>query len=383
MKKLFLISCLIVSISISLCGCGNKKIEDLNTADIVEAVSENTTVDEDDDYSNIVSEVVSESDAMPDAYTEILDKALCIIVDYSTGYTIEDGELGIVQSIEGFETSENLERIGYACLDIDDNGTDELIIAEKGTDSGDSILAVYTLKNDRAVLIMEGYARSRYYYLGDSLFYQEGSGGASFTYFGVYEIEDDGITISTKEYCFSGFKDESDVDSYGWFYNTTGEYSVEASEELNFSNNEEPYALMEEYRSKTYSFDLTMFSDYESEDAQENVYDSEKYITSITVFFNEDIDQASVDMIGQEIEGLDSVSSINYVSADEAWEDFSETYFDNNEDVAEEFANNQDNPLANSAHYEVYLKENVDVDTVVEHIEGVEGVRAIEVSIES
>jgi cell division transport system permease protein len=75
----------------------------------------------------------------------------------------------------------------------------------------------------------------------------------------------------------------------------------------------------------------------------------------ITVFFDESIDQASIDYIGSQINArTDLVSEIRYVSADEAWETFSNHYFKGNEKAAEGWKNNNDNPLANSAHYEVY-----------------------------
>ena len=42
-----------------------------------------------------------------------------------------------------------------------------------------------------------------------------------------------------------------------------------------------------------------------------------------------------------------------YVSADEAWEEFQEQYFGDNPELAEGFAD--DNPLATSDNYEVYM----------------------------
>ncbi len=101
----------------------------------------------------------------------------------------------------------------------------------------------------------------------------------------------------------------------------------------------------------------------------------------ITVFFDEGLDQASIDMIGQEIRNqADVVKECNYVSADEAWESFSQRYFEGNEAAAEGFKNNQDNPLANSAHYEVYAYEIEDQDQLVEYIQSLDGVRKVEQS---
>ena len=101
----------------------------------------------------------------------------------------------------------------------------------------------------------------------------------------------------------------------------------------------------------------------------------------ITVFFDEGLDQASIEMIGQDIVGqTDIVKECNYVSADEAWESFSNKYFEGNETAAEGFKNNQDNPLANSAHYEVFVYNIDDQDSLVDYIKSLEGVRKVEQS---
>ncbi len=103
----------------------------------------------------------------------------------------------------------------------------------------------------------------------------------------------------------------------------------------------------------------------------------------ITVFFNEGLDQVSINTIGQEILNIDEVTECNYVSADEAWESFSQNYFEGNEQAAEGFKNNNDNPLANSAHYEVYVDKIEDQATVGEQIGALEGVRSVKQSSEA
>jgi cell division transport system permease protein len=101
----------------------------------------------------------------------------------------------------------------------------------------------------------------------------------------------------------------------------------------------------------------------------------------ITVFFDEGLDQASIDMIGQQIRNqTDTVKECNYISADEAWASFSERYFEGNEIAAEGFKNNQDNPLANSAHYEVFVNRIEDQDQLVVYIQSLDGVRDVKQS---
>ncbi len=50
----------------------------------------------------------------------------------------------------------------------------------------------------------------------------------------------------------------------------------------------------------------------------------------------------------------EDVSEVNYVSADDAWDEFKTKYFGENEDLADGFRN--DNPLAGSDNYEVFMK---------------------------
>lgn len=98
----------------------------------------------------------------------------------------------------------------------------------------------------------------------------------------------------------------------------------------------------------------------------------------ITVFFNEDVDQAGIDRIGSEISSqTDMVKEMRYVSADEAWESFSAKYFGGNEEAAEGWRNNNDNPLANSAHFEVYPNNIEQQDKLVSYIKGLDGVRQV------
>lgn len=101
----------------------------------------------------------------------------------------------------------------------------------------------------------------------------------------------------------------------------------------------------------------------------------------VTVFFEEGLDQAAINEIGAQISSQkDSVKDLNYVSADEAWESFSEQYFEGNMEAAEGFKNNKDNPLANSAHYEVYVNEIEQQDDLVSYIQGLPGVRDVKQS---
>lgn len=114
-------------------------------------------------------------------------------------------------------------------------------------------------------------------------------------------------------------------------------------------------------------FSIVINFNYIVEKAEEGV--------AITVLFDENATDAQKDKIGEELENADGVLEVNYVSAEEAWESFQENYFGDSKDAAEGFKN--DNPLANSDNYEVYMADVAKQKDVVEFAEGLEGVRKV------
>lgn len=96
---------------------------------------------------------------------------------------------------------------------------------------------------------------------------------------------------------------------------------------------------------------------------------------AVTVFFEEGISEAEIQEIGEKLSTRTEVSKIEYVSAEEAWAEYKEVYFAENPKLAEGFED--DNPLANSAHYEVYVTNVEKQDELVEYIESVNGVDRI------
>ena len=69
------------------------------------------------------------------------------------------------------------------------------------------------------------------------------------------------------------------------------------------------------------------------------------------------------------------VSEINYTSAEEAWEEFSKQYFKDDPDLADGFRD--DNPLAKSSNYEIYLNDLTMQDALVSYLKSLDGVRKV------
>lgn len=97
-----------------------------------------------------------------------------------------------------------------------------------------------------------------------------------------------------------------------------------------------------------------------------------------TVFFREGITEQELVDLKNKIVALDGVRRIEYISSDEAWTKFKEDHFsDSDSDMLKSFGD--DNPLANSASFEVYFHSAEDQLTAIEAIRGMEadGVRYV------
>jgi cell division transport system permease protein len=98
---------------------------------------------------------------------------------------------------------------------------------------------------------------------------------------------------------------------------------------------------------------------------------------SVTVFFDDGISDEDISAIGQKIEARAEVGDLEFVSAQEAWEDYKAIYFEGREELADGFT---ENPLANSAHYQVYLNDVSMQSSLVKYLEETPGVREVKQS---
>ena len=84
---------------------------------------------------------------------------------------------------------------------------------------------------------------------------------------------------------------------------------------------------------------------------------------AVTVLFDDDITPQQIAEIGDRIKDRPEVSAYNFKSAADAWAEFSQIYFEGNEELAEGFGD--DNPLQKSESYEIYLNDVSMQDTLV------------------
>ena len=96
---------------------------------------------------------------------------------------------------------------------------------------------------------------------------------------------------------------------------------------------------------------------------------------AVTAFFDEGITEDQIQAIGDKISKRAEVASYTYVSAEDAWNEFKKVYFKGAENLADGFA--EDNPLANSAHYEIYLNDVSMQDALVTYLQSLDGIRKV------
>ena len=103
----------------------------------------------------------------------------------------------------------------------------------------------------------------------------------------------------------------------------------------------------------------------------QNIVKTAQEGVSVTVFFDEGISDDRIQQIGDEIQKRPEVSKINFISADEAWNSFKEEYLG---EYADGFT---ENPLENSASYEIYLNDVSMQPALVSFLEGLDGIREV------
>lgn len=97
---------------------------------------------------------------------------------------------------------------------------------------------------------------------------------------------------------------------------------------------------------------------------------------TVSVFFEEGSSENQIQNIGNELKKIENIDTINYISADKAWNKYIEdVYGGDREYVNSVFG--EDNPLANSSSYEMTLKDISLQQKTVEEVEQISGIRKV------
>lgn len=258
-------------------GCGSNETESdidvaespsVENASVELVVVEPEAVPETVTFETYIEDSAFDGLEIPDAYVPVLNSIheLLMLEDVSEA----EGPIGIIEAAKYMQEGEALQKIGFVLEDLNGDELEELLIVEQDEENEltNSIYAIYTILEDEATLVVEGWNRSLYYLLEDNLIYHEGSGGAAYTIFGIYHLAEDGTALEVDEYYFSDYADEEQQD-WGWFYNQTGDSDVTTSERVFADDEEAAMRTMDEMLSKKKELEVYLFVSYQT--MEENV----------------------------------------------------------------------------------------------------------------
>lgn len=269
-KKRIALLLIIALVSSSLLGCSLiDKVKDLVKP--LEEVIENN--EENDDKPTVKKDKSANSSQ---GYSEVLDRYYGLIFTLGEHYDYENGETGVFEAIQGKDSQEALESIGYARIDFSGDGIPELIIggiakSEQSAGYGSEIYALYNSRDEEreSRLSFEGWNRSQYHYMKNGNFFYHGSEGAMNNIWGVYSINNDGSELICQEYYFTQ-ESEDNPGELEYYYNSSGEINASESKKLNVSD-KEFMQKMKKLEDQIYHFELTPFAQYKDEEIKENV----------------------------------------------------------------------------------------------------------------
>ncbi len=96
---------------------------------------------------------------------------------------------------------------------------------------------------------------------------------------------------------------------------------------------------------------------------------------TISVFFDEGISDENIQLIGSQLRLREEIKTMEFISADQAWEQFAKENYDDYEAAMEAFAG--DNPLKDSASYKITLKDLSTQTAFVQYLKSMQGVRKV------
>jgi len=229
MKRKITLAMLMLATTITACG----KTEAETEADVEEtvqevAVEENTEVEADKDAEKETEEVVQTADETTEnaeqttddkysKYEELIADCRDTITKGYDEYNEDDHLFSYMFAMYGeYDIS------GYAMMDLDGDGTDELIFGSNAASADmeednswrSVVYNIFTLKDGEIVTLVDGGERNRYYICPDKTVANEASGGAAYTAYAKYKVE--AAQLKLQDCIFSDFTDEAQTE-IGWY----------------------------------------------------------------------------------------------------------------------------------------------------------------------
>lgn len=138
-----------------------------------------------------VTETVSESideKSILDEFLETVSKAYAECVE--TGNYDKLDEIEELSPVFNYGKA-NTDILGYCYLDIDDDGTEELLFGKDGAGEWNGVIyGIYTVRDGKVHCIEYGGERHRFYYCGNGVIENQGAAAAWYSYHKFYNYSD-------------------------------------------------------------------------------------------------------------------------------------------------------------------------------------------------
>lgn len=188
-------------------------------------------------------------------YDAVIEKCIWAAL-HTTGDDIDLLEKKQISDVFRFGDSDS--SFQFTCMDLDNNGNEELIISQNNTENS-IIYAAYTIDNGNLIWFLKGGERNRYYLRADGKIGNSGSSGAAFSTDATYTYNN-GILSLDECYFTDGMRNDGNY----WLYSQKEPYDPNAA-----LISQEAYDTATANMYKTYiSLNGTALQDYITQDEQ-------------------------------------------------------------------------------------------------------------------
>lgn len=201
MKKFVVLICALTLV-LSMSACSKSGTE---TTQASEAAAETTAAPA--ETLPAASEEVPVVTAKP-LYGDLLDNYFDALLQGLEPMDYEDRGLNYLPGIV-----KDINEVGYCLQDMDGDGSTELLI---GSVSDNLIYAMYTMKDDKEVQLIDAGERNTYQLTSDGVFLNRGSNGAASYGYNLYAFQDGEMQFQDA-LVYDAARDEANP----WFYCTT------------------------------------------------------------------------------------------------------------------------------------------------------------------
>lgn len=107
----------------------------------------------------------------------------------------------------------------------------------------------------------------------------------------------------------------------------------------------------------------------------QNVVQNVESGVAVTAFIDGDLTDEQIDQLKDEIVNnpVAKISKCEFITAEEAWQDVVDNYFDGDKEMAEGF----EDALAESEHFDIYMEDVSTQSELVSYLQGLDGIREV------